>query len=300
MTSPHASRAFSTRLFARIGRPQERPDWPESWKVSYHHDANSVWPGGRELGYRRAYRNRVARTMDAVLRTTPPGARVLDLAAGQGNLSIMLAELGYRVAWNDLREDLAGYVRLKTDRTDIEFLPGNLFELPPERVGRFDAIVATEIIEHVAHPDEFLSRLAALLSPGGIIVLTSPNGRYFRNTLPRFSDCDDPAVFEAVQFKPDADGHIFLLHPDEWVVLSARAGLRIMELDFFTNPLSNGFLKTSWLLPLLPGIVVDGIERLTQALGPRLAALLHLQTIVLLRPVAGARAAPASSDAGSG
>jgi len=289
-TNPAASgegqpRVFSADLFAHIKRPVEQPDWPQNWKGSYHHDTCSVWPGRSELGYRRAYHNRVARALNAVLRNTAPGARVLDLAAAQGNFSIVLAAMGYRVTWNDLRDDLIGYVKLKTDRTDIEFLPGNLFDLPPQRVGRFDAIVATEIIEHVAHPDQFLSQLASLLSPGGVIVLTTPNGRYFRNDLPRFSDCPDPSMFEAMQFKPDADGHIFLLHPDEWVVLSAKAGLRIVEFEFFTNPLSNGHLKTKYLLPWLPSIVVQGIELATQSLGPSLRSRLHLQTLAVLTPL---------------
>jgi len=279
------TRTFSTDLFAHIKQPPLQSDWPESWKGSHYHDAASVWPGRSELGYRRAYHNRVAKALNAVLRNTEPGARVLDLAAAQGNFSIVLAAMGYRVTWNDLRDDLIGYVKLKTDRTDIEFLPGNLFDLPPQRVGRFDAIVATEIIEHVAHPDQFLRQLASLLSPGGIIVLTTPNGRYFRNTLPRFSDCPDPSLFEAMQFKPDADGHIFLLHPDEWVVLSAKAALRIADLEFFTNPLSNGHLKTKYLLPWLPSTVVEGIERATQSLGPSLRSRLHLQTLAVLTPL---------------
>ncbi|MCW5746560.1 MAG: methyltransferase domain-containing protein [Alphaproteobacteria bacterium] len=278
-------RPFSTDLFARIKRPVERTDWPDSWKGSYHHDVNSVWPGRTELGYRRAYHYRVGRALDAILQHVPAGARVLDLAAAQGNLSIMLAELGYRVTWNDLRDDLIGYVRLKTDRTDIDFLPGDLFGLPPQRVGRFDAILATEIIEHVAHPDAFMRQLASLLSPGGVIVMTTPNGKYIRNPLPRFSDCTDPSLFESVQFKPDADGHIFLLHPDEWVALSAKAGLRLLELDYFINPLSNGHLKTSYLLPLIPGQLVHWIELLTRRLGPRLRQRLHLQTIAVLVPV---------------
>ena len=29
------------------------------------------------------------------------------------------------------------------------------------------------------------------------------------------SDCVDPSVYESGQFKPDSDGQIFLLHPDE-------------------------------------------------------------------------------------
>jgi len=130
--------------------------------------------------------------MDLLLDATGAGGRLLDVGAAQGNFTIVAAELGYAVAWNDLRTDLSGYVRLKTARTDIEFLPGNLFDLPENLNGTFDAVLATEIIEHVAHPDAFLRRLSDLLAPRGVIVLTTPNGEYFRNTLPRFSACDDP------------------------------------------------------------------------------------------------------------
>ena len=66
-----------------------------------------------------------------------PGSVVLDLGAGQGNFSRALAERGYRVTWNDLREDLAGYVRLKHEHGEIEFAPGNAFDL--EFADPFDA-----------------------------------------------------------------------------------------------------------------------------------------------------------------
>ena len=34
-----------------------------------------------------------------------PGSRIIDIAAAQGNFSLHLAEAGYRVTWNDLRDD---------------------------------------------------------------------------------------------------------------------------------------------------------------------------------------------------
>ena len=84
---------------------------------------------------------------------------MFDPAAGQGNFSLALAERGYRVTWNDLRVDLAGYVRLKHEHGEIEFAPGNAFALEfPEP---FDAVLMTEVIEHVAHPDDFLAKTAA-------------------------------------------------------------------------------------------------------------------------------------------
>jgi SAM-dependent methyltransferase len=44
------------------------------------------------------------------------------------------------------------------------------------RTGRtFDCVVATEVIEHVADPVGFLAELRALVAPGGVALLTTPN-----------------------------------------------------------------------------------------------------------------------------
>src|SRR6202035_2929981 len=140
---------------------------------------------------------------------------ILDLAAAPGNFTLYLAELGYRVVWNDLRAELADYVRQEYEFGHVEYKRGNIFDLPSEVVGQFDVVLAAEVIEYVAHPDVFIHKLASLLKKDGTIVLTTPNGGYFRNRLPRFSECPDPSVYESVHFKPNSDGHIFLLHPEE-------------------------------------------------------------------------------------
>jgi 2-polyprenyl-6-hydroxyphenyl methylase/3-demethylubiquinone-9 3-methyltransferase len=93
----------------------------------------------------------------------------------------------------------------------------------------FDGVLLCEVIEHVAHPDQFMTHVSRLLKPGGIAVMTTPNGLYFKNDLPRFLDCPDPSVFESVQFKPNSDGHILLLWPDEVRRLAAQSYLLIEE-----------------------------------------------------------------------
>jgi 2-polyprenyl-3-methyl-5-hydroxy-6-metoxy-1,4-benzoquinol methylase len=255
--------------------------WPDSWKDSYVYDLEEVYGEITNRGYAYAYDNRRRQTLRLLTNVLAPGARVLDIAAAQGNFSIALAEMGYDVTWNDLRENLADYVRLKHDQGNLQFAPGNAFGL--NFPSPFDAVLITEIIEHVAHPDEFLEKTAQLVTPGGYIVITTPNGAYFRNSLPKFSDCLDPRVYEAVQFKPNSDGHIFLLHPEEIKSLALSAGLEFEEIALFTNPLTNGHMKTETLLHALPRRLVMVIEAVTQHLPASLGRKFLLQMGIRLR-----------------
>ena len=250
--------------------------WPASWKCSYRFDLDEVFGEVSHYGHAYAYENRRKMTLRLLTDVLPRGARVLDVAAAQGNYSLCLAELDYDVTWNDLRADLAEYVQLKREFGKITFAPGNVFELG--FLSTFDAVLITEIIEHVAHPDEFLRKTASFVKPGGYVVMTTPNGAYFRNPLPKFSECQDPSVYEEVQFKPNADGHIFLLHPEEVERLGACAGLQLDKFLLFTNPLTCGWMKTEILLRALPSATVEYFEEITQRLPRWLQAkiLVHI------------------------
>jgi 2-polyprenyl-6-hydroxyphenyl methylase/3-demethylubiquinone-9 3-methyltransferase len=247
-----------------VKRIEPKPDWPQSWKESHLYDQSEIYGTISHYGYAYAYDNRRRETLRLLTEVLSPGARVLDVAAAQGNFSLALAELGFDVTWNDLRAELADYVRLKHERGKIEFAAGNAFELAFPSL--FDAVLITEIIEHVAHPDEFLAKAAALVKPGGYIVMTTPNGGYFKNRLPKFSECADPTVFESIQFKPNADGHIFLLHVDEIAPLAQRAGLVVEKIALFTSPLTAGHVKTESLLKVLPRGIVQIAESVSRSL----------------------------------
>ena len=261
---------------------EARPDWPESWRLSHHYDRLELGPPDRaHLGYQYAYWARRDATLALVERAASPPARVLDVAAAQGNFTLALAERGYRVTWNDLRADLAEYARMKYERGEVEFVAGNILDLVPS--DPWDVVVACEVIEHVAHPDRFIEQLAALVEPGGHIVVTTPNGSYFRNRLPRFDVYSDQSVFEAMQFKPDADGHIFLLHQDELRAMAVKSGLELVDVKVLTNPLTNGSLGLGSLLPFVPRVVVSAIERATRALPAIVTSRIMATTVALLR-----------------
>ncbi len=261
-------------------RPEPQSDWPESWRSSFHYDCLEVWGEQAASGYARAYRARRTLILDWVRRVAAPGARILDIAAAQGNFTLALAELGFEVTWNDLRGELAGYVRAKHERGAVHFAPGNVLDMEP---GEFDVVLACEVIEHVARPDRLLARIAGLVRPGGFLVMTTPNGEYIRNRLPRFSDCPDPSAYEDRQFRPDADGHIFLLHRDELHELAARAGLEVRAAAFYCNAITRGNARLAPLLCRVPNAMVHAAEHAFRHLPDRVARKVHHGMAVLMR-----------------
>ena len=168
-------------------------------------------------------------------------SRVLEVAAGDGALCACLARDGCEVFANDLRaENIRDAVQHFTNAVAINIVPGNLFDLEPASVGLFDLVIACEIVEHVAHTPAFLRRLKDFLKPQGRILLTTPNGRYFRNDLPTYTEIEDFSALESKQFKPDADGHLFLITPAEICELAVEAGLRVERLSLWGTPVLTG------------------------------------------------------------
>ena len=256
--------------------PENR--WLESWKYSYQYDRLEIYGDMSCHGYAYAYANRRKHTLELVQEVAQPKAKILDVAAGQGNFTLSLAELGYEVTWNDLREELVDYVKLKWEHGIVHYAPGNVFTLDFE--SNFDIVLITEIIEHVAHPDEFLKKITRMVKPEGYVIMSTPNGEYFYHNLPRFSDCPDPSQFEAKQFQPNEDGHIFLLHIDEVESLAQQSDLLVVEARFFNNPLSNGYLKLGTLLKWLPRNWVNDCETFTRHLPLTLQRKIHTSMVV--------------------
>lgn len=167
--------------------------------------------------------------------------RSLEIAAGGGGLSARLAANGCEVVVNDLREEeLTASLGEFSNGDCVRIEGGNMFDLSPERLGTFDLVLACEVIEHVAHPSELLEHLKNFLEPDGRLLLTTPNGSYFRNKLPTYSEVQNFDELEARQFQPDADGHLFLLTPRELCRLTASAGLLVERLNVWGTPMLSG------------------------------------------------------------
>ncbi len=103
-------------------------------------------------------------------------ARVLDIGCGTGmRLTRRLAEIfpaTQFVGTDSDRPSIAWAQAHNNDLANLSFAHAD--ELPPD--ARFDLVVASEVIEHVADPAHFLEVLRDRLAGPGRIVLTLPNG----------------------------------------------------------------------------------------------------------------------------
>lgn len=172
-------------------------------------------------------RLRVSRMRSMLRDLLPRGARVLDVACGQGTLTLMLAEDGFSVTGVDIQPAAISYAKKKYTGGNVRFLVANFDEWTDEN--RYDAVIMGEFLEHVAWPERMVARAVERLVPGGYLLVTTPNGRFLRNPLPSFSKITDRTDLERRQFQPDGDGHLFLFTQEELRNLLARAGLSLQE-----------------------------------------------------------------------
>ena len=125
--------------------------------------------------------------------------KVLDFGCGQGAFSQRMVDLGMTVDASDID---TGQIKASVNRKiEIDLnreIPAGTF------TGKYDVILAIEIMEHLQNPWKYLSDCSKLLEAGGIIVLTTPNISNFISRL-RFFMRGTLLAFENADLK---HGHI--------------------------------------------------------------------------------------------
>lgn len=104
-------------------------------------------------------------------RNLPPGAKIADLGAGHGALSLRLQDHGFDVTAFDL--DRSDWQAKSVECHQCDF---NAPLDPIVARGPFDAICVLEVIDHLENPRQFLRELLRLrMATGSLLVLTMPN-----------------------------------------------------------------------------------------------------------------------------
>ena len=101
---------------------------------------------------------------------------IIDVGCGGGILSEPLKRLGARITGIDASETAIQSARLHSEKSNLEinYLVGTIDRLI-EQKKFYDIVIASEVIEHVKDPNDFIKGLKKLLAPKGKIILTTLN-----------------------------------------------------------------------------------------------------------------------------
>lgn len=102
----------------------------------------------------------------------PEGSSYMEVGCGYGfGLDFALNTLG----WNGVGIDPAPLAAVGREALDVAIELRYLRD-DDEARGTIDVVMASEVIEHVPSPAAFVRTLRAMLRPGGLLMLTTPNG----------------------------------------------------------------------------------------------------------------------------
>lgn len=104
------------------------------------------------------------------------GLSLLDIGCGGGLIAEPMARLGFTVTGIDAAEKNVGTARVHAARSDLDIAYEAATPEDLAAAGRtYDAVLALEVVEHVADTEAFWRAAAALVKPGGALVAATLN-----------------------------------------------------------------------------------------------------------------------------
>jgi SAM-dependent methyltransferase len=140
----------------------------------FSNDPERIVPGGPD--WDTAYPDHIQR-YEFAMRSIKPGARVLDAGCGSGFGAAHVADHGAGIVVAvDISAEALEVARTQFARNSITWLLDDCQRLQrAAEFAPFDAVCNLENIEHLPEPDKFLTRVMQLLSPDGVLIVSTPN-----------------------------------------------------------------------------------------------------------------------------
>ena len=203
----------------------------------------------------------------------PVHGRVLDAGCGAGNMTKALKRERPDLELVGIDGSRRSIELARAAPEGVRFEVGNV-EHAPTTLGRFDAVVMFDVLEHLAHPDRALAAIVRLLRPGGL----------FHVALPLE---DEPWTLHRLlrrrgwQAKVRHSGHIQAFSADSFRALATDARLEVVRVRYSSHPLLT-FADVAYYLYLdaRGGAARSLDDELAEARGPRAAVMRGLKAAV--------------------
>ncbi|CAM3122065.1 Ubiquinone biosynthesis O-methyltransferase [Sphingomonas antarctica] len=173
--------------------------------------------------------------LDSADRRPLSGKRALDMGCGAGLLAEPLARLGAAVTGVDAAAETVAVARAHAAAggLDVMYRQGDADVVAGES---FDLVTCLEVIEHVADPVVFVAQLAALVAPGGLLILSTPA----KTALSRFAMISVGETLGGIP--PGTHDWDRFVAPEQLRAAAEAAGLRVIDQSGLSFSPARGFV----------------------------------------------------------
>ena len=154
-----------------FGQPEALPTLPRFFDRMYDQQWSEAWV---QQEFTATYKDLIFdEILSELARRVPPARRrLLDVGAHAGRFMHLAQTRGWRVEGIELNPRTAAYAEARTGAA-VHRVNAHALALGGHR---YDAVVLTDVLEHIPEPRRLLAALAGLLDPGGVVAVKVPNG----------------------------------------------------------------------------------------------------------------------------
>lgn len=222
---------------------------------NYQYWAKHIFPASEAARLEKLHRPRLERVLELCARHDLDDGALLEVGPGFGAFAALAVESGRfkRVLAIEPTPEMAAACRER----GVTVIQQPIEEVRDTDVGDVDILVSFEVIEHLFDPGAFVAQAHRLLGPGGLLVLSCPNGQGF-----------DVAMLGAGSQAVDTE-HVNLFNPKSLGHLLEKSGFRVVE-SFTPGRLDAELVRDAALGgaldlsgdPFLKQVLLDDWERL--------------------------------------